>query len=513
MINSVRKAINYCKRNGIKDTLIVSAERLLNGNGGYGYRPVSALEIVKQKEREFVNGAHFSIVVPAYETNPKFLRQLINSVIGQTYSQWELIIADASDSNVVVDTVMHYTDNRVRYVKLPGNDGISENTNVAIDAARGDYIGLLDHDDYLTPDALYENALMIEMGEQKGVEYAFIYSDEDKCASNGLDFFDPNFKPGFDIDLLMTNNYICHFLVMKAELMKRLKLRREFDGAQDHDLVLRAYAATAFCAQDIPVEYGHIPKVLYHWRTHRDSTAANPESKEYAYEAGLRAVEDYIRSQNIHAKVLPTKHKGFMRVEYIDYLDYSKGSDYLKDNVGRSGEEDFDCDDIAKNHERLISTARGRLAYNIFLNRVDVGAIGGPVIRGKRHVGGIIGDDKTFTYDGMNAAFQGYLHRAELQQEGYGLDIRNMMISDNLAQLVVDLARDEKHMHIFDKEAIASLSERIASGNINAPYVDVSACLTKYRYPDYEYLVSSIELARRIRLEGCKCVYDPEFLY
>ncbi|MBO5283700.1 MAG: glycosyltransferase family 2 protein, partial [Lachnospiraceae bacterium] len=172
-----------------------------------------------------------------------------------------------------------------------------------------------------TPDALYEMAAAIETALTKAAETPgrnadaaprMLYSDEDKCDEEARRFYEPNRKPDFDLDLLLTNNYICHLLVLRADVMRQLGFRREYDGAQDHDLVLRA----AGLLWRIPGAICHIPRVLYHWRCHSASTAANPESKLYAYEAGVRASRDFVNSQGWKATVTMTQHMGFSRTEY-----------------------------------------------------------------------------------------------------------------------------------------------------------------------------------------------------
>ena len=228
----------------------------------------------------------------------------------QSYPHWELILADATEDHSVEEVLKQQgflkeqptdgetepvaADPRLHYVHLKENAGIAANTNQALPYAKGEYIGLLDHDDVLTPDALYEMADAIIKAYDRGVKVAFAYSDEDKCDGEETRYYEPNHKENFNYDLILSNNYICHFLVMDAELMKRLRFRPECDGAQDYDLVLR-------CVAEVLTEGGqtaeksilHIPKVLYHWRCHEASTAANPHSKKYAYEAGLRALRDH----------------------------------------------------------------------------------------------------------------------------------------------------------------------------------------------------------------------------
>ena len=206
----------------------------------YSYLKPEEETLLRQKEESSKKKLLFSIVVPAYETKEEYLKQLIDSLLEQTYPFWQLIIADAGESNKVRETVQSYHEERIQYLKLSSNKGISENTNRALEAVKGEYVGLLDHDDFLTADALYEMEKRIMQGKEQGIEYAFLYSDEDKCDETGSSFYEPHFKMDFNLDLLLTNNYICHFLVMKRTLIGQLGLRKEYDGAQDFDLVLRA---------------------------------------------------------------------------------------------------------------------------------------------------------------------------------------------------------------------------------------------------------------------------------
>ncbi|MFR9236429.1 MAG: glycosyltransferase [Eisenbergiella massiliensis] len=200
--------------------------------------------------------------MPAYETDPVYLKELLDSLQEQTYPCWELILADAGTGDSVRKAAEARADERIRYIRLASNDGIAGNTNAAIELAQGAYIGLLDHDDILTRDALYEMACALEKQEQNGIHPVFLYSDEDKCDGEAQNTYEPHRKTDFNLDLLLSNNYICHFLVMDAAVMKRLRLRTGFDGAQDYDLVLRAAGQVL---EGTPEEaYVHIPKILYH---------------------------------------------------------------------------------------------------------------------------------------------------------------------------------------------------------------------------------------------------------
>ena len=248
-------------------------------------------EIQKQKEYKFEVNPKISIVVPMYNTDKIFLKELIESLEKQTYSNWELCLADGSE-NQDEDLKQYYEKNeKIKYKFLNENKGISENTNAAIEMVTGEYIGFLDHDDLLSVDALFEMVKVIN--DKKEVE--FIYSDEDKIDEQ-YERFEPYFKPDYSPETLACNNYITHFVVVKKELVDRVgKLNSEFNGAQDFDFVLRATKEAKLVV--------HISKVLYHWRVHKTSTANVADAKPYAYEAGLKAVESYIDSLGRKAKV------------------------------------------------------------------------------------------------------------------------------------------------------------------------------------------------------------------
>ena len=224
----------------------------------------------------------FSIVIPLYATPERYLRELIESIEKQTYQKYEVCFADGSPEDQKLEELIgkYQKDNyRIRYQYLNGNFGISGNTNEAVKMASGDFIVLCDHDDLLSENALYELAKAVI----ENPECDCIYSDEDKIDETSKKYFDPHFKPDYNIDLLTSCNYICHIYAVRKSLVDKTgAFRSEYDGAQDHDFILR----TTEQARQIV----HIPKVLYHWRTHMASTAANPESKLYAFEAGKKAV-------------------------------------------------------------------------------------------------------------------------------------------------------------------------------------------------------------------------------
>ena len=309
---TIQKGWRYMKHYGIKGFWIRLHERFEPEEVPYGpwyeaYIPTEE-ELEAQRKKKWSYAPKISIAVPAYKTPELFLRQLIQSLQDQTYDNWELCIANASPQDASMEYVLKSCsamDSRIVWKKLKENRGISENTNEAFAMATGDYVGLLDHDDLLAPNALYEIAAALE----KEPETEVLYTDEDKVRGEQLEHFQPHLKPDFNEDLLRSNNYICHFFVVKRTLLQKVGgMRKEFDGAQDYDFIFRCTeAAGKIC---------HIPEILYHWRTHEASTADNPQSKLYAFEAGKRAIEENLKRRGLQGEVSHTKDYGFYRVKY-----------------------------------------------------------------------------------------------------------------------------------------------------------------------------------------------------
>lgn len=269
---------------------------------------VTADEIENQKTQKFEYSPKISIVVPVYNTPEKYLRDMIESVCKQTYTNWELCIADASPDNLknkkIIQEYMKITG-KIKIIDVPENLGIAQNTNKGLQISGGEYVGLLDHDDVLAVNCLYEVVKKINDSEETEV----IYTDEDKIRSVNNIHVEPNFKPDYNLDMLRSNNYICHFFVAKRSLINQIGgFRQEYNGAQDYDLILRC------CEKAQKIE--HIPKVLYHWRIHGESTAENPESKKYAYEAGRKAISAHLNRCNTNGEIYYTENPGFYRVKY-----------------------------------------------------------------------------------------------------------------------------------------------------------------------------------------------------
>lgn len=324
-ITNIKKGIRYLKHYGLKEFLIRLEEKkeqeAIPYADWYEKMKVSDAELVKQRRisSAWEHAPKISILVPLYKTPECYLREVIESVQASSYENWELCLADGSPAvkqeggerqSELYPIIKEYlSDARICYKLLEKNGGIAENTNAAIAMATGDYISFFDHDDVLTPDALYEMAAVIVEEAKNGVAVDMLYSDEDKINAETGKFSDPHFKPDFNLDLLRANNYITHFLVVKRTLLEQVGgIRKEYDGAQDYDFVLR-------CSEQAK-HIRHVPKILYHWRIHPQSTAGGGGSKDYALEAGKRAVEDHLKRVGVEATVETTQYFGFYKVRY-----------------------------------------------------------------------------------------------------------------------------------------------------------------------------------------------------
>lgn len=463
-VSNFRKTYHYLKKNGIKNAYYAVLERVLSGRGErYSYEAPTEEILTKQKEEAKEYPYIFSILVPAYETKSEYLTEMIDSVLNQSYEKWELILADASKTDRVREAAKTYRDNRIRYLRIMENEGIAGNTNAALMEAKGDYVGLLDHDDVLTRDALFEMAKAVHSSGEKGKFVRLLYSDEDKGNGDLTEFYEPHRKLGLNMDLLFSNNYICHFLVMKRELMQELKLRASYDGAQDYDLVLRAVGKLIYEEKRGRGAVVHIPKVLYHWRCHIASTAENPESKRYAYEAGKRALEDFMNRRGWRGSVSHTLHLGFYHIEY-------------------------------ENH--------------IFAQRKEAGVIGGKLVDKSGHIaGGIYDAHGKCPYLGLHRNFSGYMHRASLNQEAYAVDLRCMRVRKELWGVF------EEVFGIPYRETWINGSRQFPYG-VNSPYKWETEKSTKKKdgrkidgEKDEELRKRCMEFGRRVRKAGYAVIW------
>ena len=487
---NVKKGILYLRHYGARGFWIKLTERFqksdIDYKEWYENQKVSQEELEKQKKKVFVYAPKISILVPVYNTPQVFLKQMIQSVRKQTYANWELCIANANPDNEEVKQILEICtkkDDRIKVVNVPENEGIAQNTNRALDIATGEFIGLLDHDDLLEENALYE--IVSCLNEKK--ETDVLYTDEDKVTTDLDEYFSPNFKPDFNLDMLRANNYICHFFIAKKELVEKVGgFRAEYNGAQDYDLILRCTEQ----AQNV----AHIAKILYHWRVHKESTADNPLSKMYAYEAGKKAIEAHLARCHTDGEVLQTDNLGFYRVKYpvkgkplVSILIPNKDQVDTLDKCLRSIEErtDYDnyeiiiiennsteqktfdyynqiCNDKIRvvywkkefNYSAInnfgVDQAKGE--YLLLLNndmevisrdwmsellghcqRPEVGAVGARLYYPDdtvQHAGIIIGIGGVAgsVFVGMKRGYTGYMHRAAIQQDLSAVTAACMMI-------------------------------------------------------------------------------------
>lgn len=259
----------------------------------------SAAELAEQKRnyKDFKLQPKISVIVPTYNTNIHFLEECVASVIGQSYPNWELCIADDASPNAgVVQKIKQYAkqDKRIKLAERKQNGHISLASNSAIKIAGGEYLALLDHDDVLWPNALYEIVKVINTDP----EVDFVYTDEDKIDEAGKIHSYPFFKPDWSPEFLESCNYITHFSCVRKKAVDRVGgFRKGYEGAQDWDLFVRVSETTG--------KIRHIPKVLYSWRVHEASTAQDTDAKPYVYEAQKKLLEDHVARLGAKGTVHP----------------------------------------------------------------------------------------------------------------------------------------------------------------------------------------------------------------
>nr|WP_249196776.1 glycosyltransferase family 2 protein [Gluconobacter cerinus] len=275
------------------------------------YYPLLRERVAKQRQLQGSTRTEplVSILCPTYRPLKSDFEAALNSVLSQTYSNWELLIVDDAGKCAQTTAVIEQfckADQRIRAVPLAKNAGISGATNAGMDAALGDYVVFFDHDDLMVDVAV---EVMVHAALETGAK--LLYSDEDKIDQAGY-FLEPNLKPDFNYRYLLGCNYICHLTMVEAETMRKIgHLKSDYDGAQDHDFVLRATEILS------PSEIHHVPEVLYHWRKTPNSTAVNVANKTYAIEAGVRCVHDHLKRRKIKAKVSSIRGLTLYGVEWL----------------------------------------------------------------------------------------------------------------------------------------------------------------------------------------------------
>jgi len=442
-ISNLKRGISYLKRNGLSSAYVKVTERLSRDKDEENYTEIvkasklSSGQIIEQRNAVFDNPCLISILVPAYNPDEDAFVKLLESVAAQTYTNWELIIADAGTDPKTQGLVKDFAsrhgldpkgryDNadfyrKVIYNRLEKNRGISLNTNEALKLAKGAYIALLDHDDELTEDALFEVISVINkkshlVSRKSDDKCRIIYSDEDKVSYDNNRYFDWHRKYDYDPVMLLTNNYICHLTVVETALARNVGgFDSDYDGSQDFDFVLRCFE------QVKETEIAHIPKVLYHWRSSKSSTAENPNAKLYAYEAGKRAVKNHLKRAGIEAKVENTAHLGFFKVDFPNatgsiYTISQQKFEMLNEASFNAISEEF----ILVLSEDLSGCAGFENSLRSVMILPEVGASTGKIIRGKviesagynRDNGGGISP----CFRGLNRNYSGYLHRASIMR-------------------------------------------------------------------------------------------------
>ena len=307
----ILKGIRSLRQYGIRVTWakVKNKIRYARMFGRLHKRPLyTKAELEAQRKEVFPRSIKISILVPLYNTPEKFLREMIQSVLDQTYANWELCLADGSDAQHenVGQICLEYArkDHRICYQKLEKNMGISGNTNACIEMATGDYIALFDHDDLLHPAALHD--VMKEICE-KNADY--IYTDENTFHDKPEDAYCPHFKPDFAPDTLRSYNYICHLSVFNKKLLEKVGgFRSEFDGSQDYDLILRLTEQAN--------KIVHVPKILYYWRSHANSVASGISAKPYTLDAAKRALSEHLGRIGLKGEVRDSSVPSTYRITY-----------------------------------------------------------------------------------------------------------------------------------------------------------------------------------------------------
>lgn len=280
-------------KNILKKMMAKSRQRAQMESYGTGSFPAPE-QAAAQRAAQFERMVKFSILVPLWNTPREYLKEMLDSVVRQTYANWELCLADGSDDEhgyvgQICEEYRRQSDGRILYRKLEKNEGIAGNTNKCYEMAGGEYIGLFDHDDILHPSVLYEYAKAIN---EQGADY--LYCDETTFRGGSINkMLTMHFKPDYAPDNLRANNYICHFSVFSRELLEGTELfRPDFDGSQDHDMILRL--------TDRAGKVVHVPKLMYYWRSHAGSVAAGIEAKPYAIKAAKGAIADHLRAHGMN---------------------------------------------------------------------------------------------------------------------------------------------------------------------------------------------------------------------
>ena len=450
-----RKGIEYFKYHGLRPLAEKTYDKLFNP----AMKPViyadwikkhlpSERVLAKQRKDVFDPAPLFSVVVPLYKTPEDFLVQLVDSVKAQSYANWELILSDGSGEDTPLSDVLdrlEASDSRIRAVRNNKQLRIAENTNAAIAAARGDYIAFADHDDLLTPNALYENAAAIR--ENPAAE--LLYSDEDKIGI-GEKYMQPNMKPDFDPDFLRSVNYICHLLVVKKSLIDKVgMLDPAYDGAQDYDFVLRCTEATENIV--------HIPKILYHWEGTPCVSILIP-NKDHIDDLDkcLKSIDRGVRYPNL--EIIIIENNSTEEETFLYYRDLLERDDrvkvvYYEGGFNFSAINNFGAKEAKGEYLFLLNNDTEFISDDVigemlsFCRRDDVGAVGARLYYEDntiQHAGVIVGWGGIAGHAFVNQkrGETGYQHRIICQQDMSAVTAACLMVKKSVYDEVGGLTEE-----------------------------------------------------------------------
>lgn len=472
----IKKGIQCLKDYGVRELFVRVIERkkrqAIPYDAWYQTQRIDAKEWERQRTESatWENRPVVSICVPLYKTPENFLCEMIDSVCNQTYENWQLCLADGSPDAKLGEVIReHYpSETRICYQHLEANLGIADNTNAAFSLAEGEWIGLLDHDDILAPEALYESMKAVLWQNAEAV-----YSDEDKITEDLVRHFDPHFKPDYNLDLLRSNNYITHFFVVKKEIVEQVGgFCKEFDGSQDYDFILRCTTKAKKTA--------HVPRILYHWRTSENSTAENPASKMYAFEAGKRAIETHLQKEGVAAEVLFTKGLGFYQVKY----ERKSEKPVAVIEIGDESVETLGKHIAAEQGEYILILQKGVCKpteddIKELLSQCEqdgIAAVGPKLVDEKKKIysaGQIFGGEHLLkdVYVGLPSHYYGYMHRASTQIAYSTLNRACVLIKKEAYEAVGGMNTAYKTLEY----ALADLFLRFTENgyrNVYTPYVE-----------------------------------------
>lgn len=486
-------------------------------------------ELERQRQEKFLWEPKFSVVVPLYKTPEKYLRALVESLQRQTYGNWELCLSDGSGENSPIRELLEElsaAESRIRVISQNCQLQIAENTNAAIEASSGEFIVFADHDDELTDHALYE--CVKALNQNRNIEV--LYSDEDKMTMDGHKFFQPHFKPDFNIDLLCTVNYICHLFVVKKGLIDRVgMLRREYDGAQDYDFIFR-------CVEKAGEKYiYHIPKILYHWRCHEDSTSENPESKLYAFDAGQRAVQAHYDRIGVPVEVSKGEFLGLYRTKFLldteplisiiipnkDHIDDLKRciDSIEKKSTYRNYEfiivENNSTDKETFSYYQQLETLNSRVHVIYWSDKFNYSAINN---FGAKYAGGeyllLLNNDTEIINEDCLEELLGYCTRSDVGAVGARLYYEDDTIQH--AGVVIGFGGIAGHCFVQQKRGFTGYCHRIICAQDYSAVT--AACMMVKREAfekvgglteDFEVAFNDIDFCLKLGKEGYHVVYNP----